>query len=181
MTERIIIAGAGGQGIMLLGKVLALSAMREDKFVTWLPSYGAEVRGGAAYCMVTISDEEIGSPYIEEADILIAMNQPSLEKFKSRLRNKGLLVVNSSLAEIKIPGSKYFILKQPFSDIAAGLGNLKVANMVALGSYIKRSNVIKLNTVLSTIEELTPQDRKDLGEINKKALMKGAGITGDKL
>ena len=97
MTERIIIAGAGGQGIMLLGKILATSIMEENKFVTWLPSYGAEVRGGTAHCLVVVSDEEIGSPYIKEADALIVMNSPSLMKFKGRLKNKGLLIANSSL------------------------------------------------------------------------------------
>jgi 2-oxoglutarate ferredoxin oxidoreductase subunit gamma len=97
MMEKIIIAGAGGQGIMLLGRVLAEAAMRENKYVTWLPSYGAEVRGGTAYCMVVISHKEIGSPYIEEADTLIIMNNPSLEKFKDRIKKQGLLILNSSL------------------------------------------------------------------------------------
>jgi 2-oxoglutarate ferredoxin oxidoreductase subunit gamma len=86
MVEKIIIAGAGGQGIMLMGRMLAEAAMREDKFVTWMPSYGAAVRGGTAYCMVTISDEEISSPYIEKADTLIVMNNPSLKKFRNRVK-----------------------------------------------------------------------------------------------
>ncbi len=90
MLEKIIIAGAGGQGIMLLGKVLSEAAMRLDKYVTWLPSYGAEVRGGTAHCMVIVSDAEIGSPYVKEADTLIIMNAPSLKKFKNRIKNKGL-------------------------------------------------------------------------------------------
>ena len=100
MTERVIIAGAGGQGIMLVGKVLAEAVMLEDKFVTWLPSYGADVRGGTAHCMVVISDKEIGSPYVAKADTLIIMNAPSLERFKGRIKNNGLRVINSSLAKV---------------------------------------------------------------------------------
>jgi 2-oxoglutarate ferredoxin oxidoreductase subunit gamma len=176
MIEKIIIAGAGGQGIMLLGKVLALAVMKENKFVTWLPSYGAEVRGGAAYCMVIISDKEIGSPYIEKADTLIAMNEPSLEKFKDRLVNKGLLILNSSLAEMKPRRNNHSIIKKPFTDIAADLGNLKVANIVALGCFIARTKVVDIKTVLKVIEELTPEGRIELCEINKQALSKGAAL-----
>ena len=124
MTERIIIAGAGGQGIMLLGKILAQAAMRQDKFVTWLPSYGAEVRGGTAHCMVIISNTEIGSPYIDKADALIIMNQPSLERFKAKLKNKGLLIVNSSLAG-RVNYQNMRISQFPFTDIAIKLGNIK--------------------------------------------------------
>ena len=98
MTEKIIIAGSGGQGVMLLGKILAETAMQENKFVTWLPAYGAEVRGGTSHCMVIISDKEIGSPYVDKADTLIIMNQPSLERFKERRAPQGLLLINSSLA-----------------------------------------------------------------------------------
>lgn len=132
MTEKIIIAGSGGQGIMLLGKIIAESAMHEDKFVTWLPAYGAEVRGGTAHCMVIISDQEIGSPYVEKVDTLIVLNEPSLVKFKSRLTNKSLLIANSSLIEDKSVKGEY----HSFTDMAIKLGNVKVANMVALGYFI---------------------------------------------
>lgn len=175
MTEHIIIAGAGGQGIMLLGKVLAIAAMRENKLVTWLPSYGAEVRGGAAYCMVIISDKEIGSPYTEQADTLIIMNQPSLDKFKDRLTHKGLLIVNSSLVKMDLSPNNY-ILKQPFTDIAIELGNIKVANMVALGFYVTKNKIIDIKTLLKVIEDLAPEDKKELIEINKQALLRGAAL-----
>ena len=141
MTERIIIAGAGGQGIMLLGKILATSIMEENKFVTWLPSYGAEVRGGTAHCLVVVSDEEIGSPYIKEADALIVMNSPSLMKFKGRLKNKGLLIANSSLVD-NITDKKFTVLNFPFTDIASNLGNIRIANMVALGVYAQAATTI---------------------------------------
>ena len=169
MTEKIIIAGAGGQGIMLAGKVLAEAAMRENKYVTWLPCYGAEVRGGAAYCMIIISDAEISSPYVDKADTLIIMNNPSLEKFKPKLKNRGLLIVNSSLAK----KNKGCGINQPFTDIAVKLGNIKVANMVALGCYLAKRNVINMKNVFQTIEKMAPAEKKGLIAINKLALEEG--------
>lgn len=159
---------------MLLGKLLASAAMREGKFVTWLPSYGAEVRGGTAYCMVVISDKEIGSPYIDKADALIIMNAPSQEKFKTRLCPKGLLILNSSLAAQK-PG-KTNSLQYPFTGIASGLGNVKVANMVALGCLIARKKTAGAEAVIQAMQAIAPAGRGDLVEINKKALFCGIGL-----
>lgn len=170
MTEKIIIAGAGGQGIMLLGKVLAEAAMRENKFVTWLPVYGAEVRGGTAYCMVIICDTEIGSPYIDKADTLIVMNGPSLERFKNRIKNSGLLIINSSLVTGK---HDVMALEFPFTDIALRLGNIKVANTVALGCFLAKRKILDIRNVFKAIKEMAPEDKKDLIEINKKALKEG--------
>lgn len=175
MTQRIIIAGSGGQGVMLLGKVLSSAAMKENKFVTWLPSYGAEVRGGTAHCMVTISDSEIGSPYIDKADTLIVMNAPSLAKFKNRLINKGSLIVNSSL----IPECKKnntHTLCYPFTDIANKLGNIKIANMVALACFLAHNKIVSLKSVSEVISDIAPEDKKGLIEINKKALEEGAKL-----
>lgn len=174
MTERIIIAGAGGQGIMLLGKVIAEAAIREGKYVTWLPAYGAEVRGGTAHCMAIVSDEEIGSPYIDKADILIVMNGPSLKKFKNRITGAGLLIINSSLADDSgDAGKKERILRYPFTDLAAGIGNIKVANMIALGCLISRKNIVNLESVYNAIQAMAPRGKTGLIEINQKALMEG--------
>ncbi|MFH0739094.1 MAG: 2-oxoacid:acceptor oxidoreductase family protein [Candidatus Omnitrophota bacterium] len=175
MIERVIIAGSGGQGIMLLGKVLAEAAMLEDRFVTWLPSYGAEVRGGTAHCMVVISDKEIGSPYIAQADSLIIMNAPSLEKFRPRIKKGGLWVINSSLAKLgKIEGR--LILQHPFTDLAVGLGNIKVANMLALGCFLRVKHLVQLDTVSSVIKDFAPAGKEELIRINEQALRKGAGL-----
>ena len=175
MIERVIIAGAGGQGIMLLGRVLAEAVMRENKYVTWFPSYGAEVRGGTAYCMVVISEQEIGSPYIDRADSLIIMNEPALIKFENRIKNKGLLIINSSLANKNI-NKNARILKYPFTDMAEKLGNLKVANIVALGCYLNNNKIINTNSVIQAIEEIAPEDKKDLISINKQALKEGLAL-----
>jgi 2-oxoglutarate ferredoxin oxidoreductase subunit gamma len=172
MLEKIIIAGSGGQGIMLLGKILAEAAVREEKYVTWLPSYGAEVRGGAAYCMVTISDQEIGSPYIDQADVLIIMNNPSLEKFRGRIKKKGLMIANSSLAEGNFDKTTH-CLAHPFTDIAVSLGNIKVANMIALGCYISERKTVSIESAVRAIEETAPAEKKHLIEINRRALSKG--------
>jgi len=175
MKERIIVAGSGGQGIMLLGKILAEAAMRENKFVTWLPSYGAEVRGGTSYCMVVISDAEIGSPYIEKSDTLIIMNAPSLERFKAKLTSNGLLIINSSLVPI-LAGKNTNTLQYPFTDIAIKLGNIRVANMVALGSFIARKKILSLKSIINTISDIAPKDKRHLIEINKRALEEGVAL-----
>ncbi len=175
MIERIIIAGSGGQGIILLGKVLAEAAMRGNKHVTWMPSYGVEVRGGTAYCMVIISDEEIGSPCINKADTLIVMNAPSYEKFQFRIKKKGLLVSNSSLVIRKNEDTAY-TAEYPFTDIAVELGNIKVANMVALGCFLAKKKIFNKEFVLNTIEEIAPAGKKDLVAINKQAILSGASL-----
>jgi 2-oxoglutarate ferredoxin oxidoreductase subunit gamma len=175
MIEKIIIAGAGGQGIMLLGKILTQAAMREDKFVTWLPSYGAEVRGGTSHCMVTISDTEIGSPYVEKADTLIIMNAPSLERFKNRITDKGLLIINSSLVS-RYTNRNVRLLQFPFTDIAIKLGNIRVANVVALGCFIAEKKIVDLKSASRVISDIAPQEKKYLIGINKRALEEGARL-----
>jgi 2-oxoglutarate ferredoxin oxidoreductase subunit gamma len=175
MIERTIIAGAGGQGIMLLGRVLAEAAIKENKYVTWLPAYGAEVRGGIAHCMVVISDQEIGSPYIDQADTLIIMNGLALGKFANIIKNKGLLIVNSSLVS-KDTDRNLTVLKYPFTDIAIKLGNIKVANTVALGCYLAKNKIIDIKNVLKVIEEIAPRGKKDLVEINKQAVLSGVKL-----
>ncbi|MCM8796346.1 MAG: 2-oxoacid:acceptor oxidoreductase family protein [Candidatus Omnitrophica bacterium] len=175
MNEEIIIAGAGGQGVMLLGKILAEAAMREDKFTSMLPAYGAEVRGGTAHCMVVISDREIGSPYIEKASILVVLNGPSLERFKNRIRKKGLLIINSSLASsYSCPG--IVTVQAPFTDKAKELGNIKVANIMALGCLLSHRPVVGVDTVESLISDFAPADKKYLAEINIAALKEGGRI-----
>jgi 2-oxoglutarate ferredoxin oxidoreductase subunit gamma len=175
MINKIIIAGSGGQGIMLLGKVIAEAAMLEKKFVTWLPAYGAEVRGGTANCMVIISDEEIGSPLIIEADSMIIFNEPSFQRFKSKIKNKGIILVNSSLvgdtsranAEIK---------NIPFTDAAFKLGNIKAANMVALGAFVAKTGLVSNKTVLEVIKAMVPKDKPELLRQNIAALKEGQGL-----
>ena len=175
MIERIIIAGSGGQGVMLLGKVLAEAAMRQARFVTWFPAYGPEVRGGTSHCMVTISDQEIGSPYINKADTVIILNNPSLERFSARVKDKGLLILNSSLACAGANrGIK--ILQFPFTDIAIKLGNIKVANMVALGCYLRQKKIVKIKEMLEVFRFMAPAGKTNILEVNEKALQEGVKL-----
>jgi 2-oxoglutarate ferredoxin oxidoreductase subunit gamma len=172
MIQRIIIGGSGGQGVMLLGKVIAQSAMLEGKQVTWFPAYGAEVRGGTSHCMVTIADSGIGSPYITAADTLIILNQPSLGKFKKLIKANGLLILNSSLAEAGRQ-TKIKVLQFPFTGIALKLGNLKVANMIALGVLVAAQKTVKVNNILKVFKSMAGAENPKLLEINRRALEEG--------
>lgn len=173
MREEIICAGFGGQGIMLLGKVIALAALKENRHLTWIPSYGAAIRGGAAFCMVVIADKEIASPYVDRCDTLFVFNQPSWDKFKSKVRKDGLVLLNSTLVKDEQPPKNIKVRKIPFTEIAASLGNVCVANMIALGAYLKEKDILKRKTVFEVFCEIVPKDKLHLLGINKKAIEKG--------
>jgi len=175
MKEAIICAGFGGQGIMLLGKFMAFGGMNNGLKVTWMPSYGAEVRGGTAYCMVIISDDEIASPIVSLCDTVIAMNKPSFDKFIRNVRPNGMLIANSSLADTKSDRKDIKIVWVPMTDIAHKLGNVKVANMVALGAYMKNKNLFLKNAIIAGIGIAFPADIK-LQDLNIKALEEGMKI-----
>ncbi len=164
--------------MLLLGKIIALAAMRQGLHTTWLPAYGAEVRGGSAYCMVVVSDEEIGSPYIGAADTLIAMNGVSLRKFSGRVRRGGSFIVNGSLIEPEGYAGlgkkgRAEVAVAPCTDAAISLGNIRVANMVALGVYLQRTHIIRPENVHRAMEESAPAGKRALVEINKAALQEG--------
>lgn len=171
MTEEIIISGFGGQGIMLMGKILATAALKEKKYVTGIPSYGAEVRGGTAHCMIIISDKEIGSPFVSHPDSCIVMNEPSLDKFESKVKKGGTLFVNSSLVKRKPKRKDLKIYSAPFTDMALEIGDVKIANMVALGKYIKESKMVARGSILSVLMELV--GKKEIFKLDEKALRKG--------
>ena len=162
---------------MLLGKVLAACAMCENKYVTWLPAYGAEVRGGTAHCSVIISDEKIGSPYIDKADILIIMNTPSFFRFKDKIKNNGMLFVNSSLVNKHIL-AKHKLFPGSFTVIASASGNIKVANMVALGMLVGKTSILKTKTVKKVILQMGSGLSKELIDINFKAYDAGLDLAG---
>ena len=173
MTEKVICAGFGGQGIMLMGQLLARAGLNQGRCVSWLPSYGAEVRGGTAYCQVIISDREISSPYVQVADSCIIMNEPSLIKFESALKKGGLFVINASLAKSRPQRGGLNIYRFPFTEAAVKLGNLKVANCVALGAYIAIKKMFSKDELFKVITEFAPKDKRQLVEINKKAICEG--------
>lgn len=152
--EDVVMAGFGGQGLMFIGKLLAYSAMKEGKNVTWIPSYGPEMRGGTANCTVVISDEEIGSPVIPRPRSLIIMNNPSLETFESRLRNNGLLLFNNSFVTRPIARTDIKTVSIPANELAVAAGDERTANMVMLGAYIACTNVVSKESIVEGLKEL---------------------------
>ena len=173
MERRIIIAGAGGQGILFFGKLIAYAAMLEGKEVTWFPSYGAEIRGGTANCTVVISDEMIGSPVIKEADYLVAMNEASCVKYMERLVSGGVLIYDSSLAGLSAPRTDIKLYPVPASQFSAELGNMGSANMALTGSLSAISNLAGLNSIFSALDNITPSRRKNMTDTNKNIIKKG--------
>ena len=176
MLERIIISGFGGQGVMLIGRLLAYAGMIEGKKVAWMPSYGPEMRGGTANCTVLISSNEIGSPIVSHPKILIAMNQPSLDKFESNVSKDGLIILNDSLIKREVKRNDVNVIKIPADDIADKLGNSKAANMVVLGAYVEQSGIVKMDTIFKALEEVLTGRNKKLLELNKEALKQGAEL-----
>ncbi len=174
MIEKIIISGFGGQGIMVLGQLLAYAGMIEGKAVSWIPSYGAEMRGGTANCSVVISDKDIPSPVVSEANTIFAFNSPSLEKFESRIIKGGLLFINSSLVKIMPTRKDIKVIKVPANDIANELGNMKVTNMVMLGAYIKAAKAVSVNSIIQALKKVLPPRRHNLIPLDEEALKKGA-------
>ncbi len=176
MLERIIISGFGGQGVMLMGRLLAYAGMIEGKKVAWMPSYGPEMRGGTANCTVLISSNEIGSPIVSHPKILIAMNQPSLDKFEPNVRENGLIIINSSLIKREVKRKDVNIIKIPADDIAAKLGTPRATNMVVLGAYVKKSGAVKMETIFKALEKALTGPKQKLLDKNKEALKQGAEL-----
>ena len=152
MENKVIIAGFGGQGVLSLGQFIAYAAIKDDKNVTWLPSYGPEMRGGTSNCSVVVSDKEVASPIIPAPDVLIAMNKPSLAKFKDSVAPNGIILVNSSLIEDKVERKDVKVFYIPANDIGAEAGNAKTANIVMLGAYIALTKIFSESLVKSVIE-----------------------------
>lgn len=173
--EEITIAGFGGQGILLAGRLLAQTAMKVGMQVSFMPSYGAEVRGGTANCMVVIADEPIASPMVSKPDSLIAMNKASLSKFAPCVKNNGLLVMNSSLIDCEPDVDKSIdVLAIPADDIAVELGSQKSANMVALGAYLQRRGLFSVDAAAKSLPDVLAERYHKTLPLNAEALRRGA-------
>lgn len=174
MTHEIIISGFGGQGVMAMGKTLAEAGMQEGLAVSWLPSYGPEMRGGTANCAVVLTSDEIISPMVQEPTELIAMNKPSLTKFESQVASGGMIFINSSIIEIKAEREDIKAYYIPCLEIAQELGNPKAANMVMLGAYIAATGFIKQETIREMLAHIFTGPKAALVELNVEALRRGA-------
>lgn len=175
LYEELIIAGFGGQGIILSGKLLAQTAMKAGKEVTYMPSYGAEVRGGTANCMVVVSQTEIACPVVGKPDSLIIMNKASLTKFGPRLKKAGLLIMNSSLinTEPQLDDS-IEVVPVPADDLAVELGSPKSANMVALGAYLQKRGHLTIDTAAEALPDVLAKRYHKTLPVNIEALRRGA-------
>lgn len=173
MLEQLVISGFGGQGILFIGQLLGYAATLEGRTVTYLPSYGPEMRGGTANCTVTISDGRIMSPLAANPSAVIVMNLPSLDRFEPDLRPDGLLIVNSSMVDRKPHRSDIRIIELPATHIAEELKNARLANVVALGCYVRASGVVVPESVVSAVPKMLRDDRKELILPNVEAFRAG--------
>jgi 2-oxoglutarate ferredoxin oxidoreductase subunit gamma len=174
MEHTFIFAGFGGQGVILAGKLLAQAGTEYGLHVTWLPSYGPEMRGGTANCTIVLSDEAIGSPVVDSPTGLIAMNLPSLDRFEKAVNAAGTIVVNSSLVTRRVARDDVHEVALPLNDIATSLGNPRAANMVALGALVKATAAVPLDAVQGAVTTmLGHKASREILEVNKRALDAG--------
>ena len=174
MLIKTIFSGFGGQGVLMMGYILAVSAMRDGRHVTYLPAYGAEVRGGTANCTVSISDEDIASPVAYSADYVIAMNKPSLIKYEGQIKTKGTLFINSDLVDIDPKREDIHVFKIPANTIAKELGSERTINMIMLGAVSARTKITSLNSLINGLAEVIKIKSAKQMDINKKGLEIGA-------
>ena len=173
MLEEILIAGSGGQGIMLMGQLLAYGGLYEGLEVTFFPSYGPEMRGGTANCTVVISDQRIGSPVRNTFTALMAMNKASLTRFEDRVNSGGIVAYNETLIEMSLEREDVRLLAVPANRIASELGNPQVANMVAVGALAGALGTVSHGSLSKALDRVIPGHRRHLIPINEKAIKKG--------
>jgi 2-oxoglutarate ferredoxin oxidoreductase subunit gamma len=173
MTYEIVLAGFGGQGILFLGKMIALAGMLDGKEVSWIPSYGPEMRGGTANCSVVVSDRRIGTPVVSHPNVLVAMNRPSLEKFEPTMQAGGHLLINKTLIEIPHTRQDIDVAYLEITGLAGELGNPRLANVVALGGLIGRVGVVSREAVIQALTKELSGKKAALLDLNVKALDAG--------
>ncbi len=178
MTTQILIAGFGGQGVLFTGKCLAYEGLTENKQVSWLPSYGPEMRGGTASCGVILSDEPVGSPIVDNPDVLIVMNLPSFDKYESAIQSGGKAIVDSTLIGRKAERSDIDAYYIPATKMAADEGIPTLANMIMLGKMIKETGVVSIENATEAMKKVVSAKKADLLDANIKALMTGYNYEG---
>lgn len=178
MQQEIIISGFGGQGALFSGQVLAFAAMDKGQHVTWIPSYGPEMRGGKARCTVIVSDEEIGAPLVRRPSAAIVLNIPSMETFGAAVKPDGVLVVNSSLVPKDSGRDDIREIRIDATGMAIEMGNPRLANMILLGALVGATGVAELDAVAEALDNHLPERHRKLLELNYAALRKGAALAG---
>jgi 2-oxoglutarate ferredoxin oxidoreductase subunit gamma len=173
MIVKTLFSGFGGQGVLMMGISLANSAMNKGYHVTYLPAYGAEMRGGTANCTVALGDEEIASPVASEPNYLIVMNAPSLFSFQNKVTAGGTIFLNSSIINDRPNRQDVKVFCVPCADMALELGNSRVANIIMMGAFIKKSGVVSPDMYLKSLESIMGSKKKSLAEVNRKAFAAG--------
>ena len=173
MTTQILIAGFGGQGVLFAGKFLAYKGLVQDKQVSWLPSYGPEMRGGTANCSIILSDTPVGSPIITTPDVLVAMNLPSLQKFVDTVAPGGKIFVDSTLIDAKVERTDVEVFYIPATQMAKDAGFATLANMILTGKVLKEIDIVSYEGNKETLESFIPAKKAGLIDINCKALQAG--------
>lgn len=176
MTYEIVIAGFGGQGVLSMGKILAYSGLMEDKEVSWMPSYGPEQRGGTSNVTVIVSDEQVSSPVVNEYDIVIALNQPSLDKFAPRVKKGGILVYDPNGIHSFSDRKDINIYEVPAMDECEKLGNDKTFNMIILGGVLKVAPMVTLESVIAGLKKSLPERHHKLIPMNEQAIKIGMSV-----
>ncbi len=174
MSKKTVFAGFGGQGVLMMGYVTAVAAMKDGKNVTYLPSYGAEVRGGTANCTVVVSDEEIFSPVASSPDYAVIMNRPSLVKYEASVKSGGVFILNSSLIDVDPSRDDVETIKIPANEIAKELGSARTINMIMVGAFVTKTGITSLESVMLGLEEKVKGKKASVMELNRKALDRGA-------
>jgi 2-oxoglutarate ferredoxin oxidoreductase subunit gamma len=174
--HELLIAGFGGQGIVLAGRLLATAALSEGREVVWAPSYGPEMRGGAVHCTIIVASERIGSPEVSQADSLLIMDNASMQKFAGRMKAGGLLIVNSSLVTVPDDLDAGELIRVPANEAAEALGDLRVANVIMLGAFLRVRPVVSPESLVGAMRVFAPKGKEHLIEINMRALERGAQL-----
>ncbi len=174
--EKVIFSGFGGQGALFAGQLLAYAGIAEDLYVTWIPSYGPEMRGGTANCTVIVSEEEIGAPIIRNPSAAVVLNLPSMEKYEPLIKPGGLLIVNASLVPMRSERDDIRVVYARATDIATEMGNARMANLVLLGALVQRTGIVPLETVMIELDKHISDRHRRWLEPNKEALRKGTEL-----
>lgn len=176
MEQNILIGGFGGQGVVMAGNIIANAGLIEGKNILGMVSYGAEVRGGTCKCMIVVSEGEICSPVVDNPDIVLIFNTPSFDRYIDLVREGGIAIINSSIVHKKTDRKDITVIEIPFTDAAIGMGNVKVANSIAVGSLIKKTGIVNVESAVKALETSFKGAKKDLVYINTAAIHRGAEL-----
>jgi 2-oxoglutarate ferredoxin oxidoreductase subunit gamma len=176
MLEEIVIAGFGGQGVLSMGMTLSYAGMIEDKEISWMPSYGPEMRGGTANCITIISDSKISSPIISKFDSAIILNQPSMDKFESKVKEGGLLIYESTNINEISKRNDITIIGIPAAQEAMSMRNSRILNMIMLGAYLEKRSVVEFESIIEALKKVLPERYHNTLPLNREALERGAEL-----